>query len=255
MDKKTTDTTSNRLYYYCKLATAIEYILPKKQLLLNPVGRTNDPRENKDFLFAKTYQFAGNILLMDKPDHEITNELRKDCKMLCFSTDHGIFFGYEYSRMWALYGDNHKGVCICLNKEKFIIENQSRISPELFKNIFYTEFDISKPIEHKNIEIDKIRELGLRNFIRKEFRPQNIDHLFFTKNKEWESEHEYRLIYFSDKNENEYCSIQNCIEEIFLGIDFDTNYLASIKDKTLGINISQLDYIDSVRLVPHKINK
>jgi hypothetical protein len=242
---------TNRLYYYCKLSTAIEHILPRKQLLLNLVGKTNDPRENKSFVFAKTYTFAGNYFLLDNPDYDVSQEIRKDCKMLCFSTDYKHFFGYEYSRMWALYGDNHKGICIELNKEKFIQENPRLVFQNLFKEVKYYEFDISKPLKHITIDIDRIRELGLRDFIRKEFRNEHIDYLFFTKNKEWESEHEFRLIYFSDLIENEYCSIQNCIESIFLGIDFNENYLPSILDKIPGIKTKILDY-KGVRLVPSK---
>lgn len=119
---------NNRLYYYCKLSTAIEKILPKKQILLNPAGRTNDPRENKNFVFASINMFAGDYFLLKNRDNSISDEIRRDCKMICFSTDYKHFFGYEYSRMWALYGDNHKGICIELNKEKFILENQKNTS-------------------------------------------------------------------------------------------------------------------------------
>lgn len=244
-------TETNRLYYYCKLSTAIEYILPKRQLLVNPVGKTNDPRENKSFVFATTYMFAGDLFLLNDHDYDISKEIRKDCKMLCFSTDYKHFFGYEFSRMWALYGNNHQGLCIELNKEKFIIENQTKIIPQLFKEVDYYEFDITKSSIHKTIDYERIRELGLTNYVRNEFRPQNIDYLFFIKNKEWESEHEFRLIYFSDSTENEYCTIENCIENIFLGIDFNECYLPSILDKIPGINTYILDY-KGVRLVPSK---
>jgi hypothetical protein len=41
-----------KLYHYCKLSTALEYILPSMQLRLSPLIHTNDPRENKDLVFA-----------------------------------------------------------------------------------------------------------------------------------------------------------------------------------------------------------
>lgn len=124
-----------------------------------------------------------------------------------------------------------------------------KILPGYFKEIDYYEFDISKPLIHKSIDFDRIREIGLVKYIRNEFRPNNIDYLFFTKNHEWESEHEFRLIYFSDLIENEYCDIKTCIENIFLGIDFDENYLPSINGKAPNINIESLDF-KGVRLVP-----
>jgi hypothetical protein len=42
----------SKLYHYCKLETAIENILPAKQLLLGPLENTNDPKENRTFQFA-----------------------------------------------------------------------------------------------------------------------------------------------------------------------------------------------------------
>ena len=44
----------------------------------------------------------------------------------------------------------------------------------------------------------------------------------------------------------------NCIETIFLGIDFNENYLPSILTKTPGIKTIKLDF-KGVRLVPSKI--
>ncbi len=242
-------TETNRLYYYCNLSTAIEHILPNRQLLINRVGNTNDPRENKSFVFARAHMDDDDLLKHSNDD--ISEEIRTDCRMLCFSTDNIHFFGYEYSRMWALYGGNHTGLCIEINKEKFITENQTKIVTHLFKQIGYDEFDIKKQLDHKIIDYDRIREMGMEEYLRDELRHHHIDYFFFTKNKEWESEHEYRLIYFSNSTENEYATINNCIENVFLGIDFDENYLPVVLDKISDINAYILGYT-GVRLVPSK---
>lgn len=249
--KQMKQSKNNRLYYYCKLSTAIEHILPKRQILINPVSKTNDPRENKCFIFAHACTYAGDYISLSDPDNEVTKELRRDCKMICFSCDHKIFFGYEYSRMWALYGDNHKGICIQLNKEKFISENQQKIHPHLFKKIKYYEFKLTHPISHILVDIDRIKEIGITEYVYNEFRENHLEYLFFTKNHEWESEHEYRLVYFSENTDNEYCKIDNCIENIYLGVDFNLNYLKAVIDKIPGINAQILKYSD-VRLVPGK---
>jgi hypothetical protein len=245
------DNQSKRLYYYCKLSTAIEKILPNKQLLLNQLGKTNDPREYKSFIFARKKMSIKDLIYNHTSNEHITNLIRNHCKMLCFSIDHNDFFGYEYSRMWALYGENHKGVCVALDKERFMEENKKIIKPEFFKEIKYFEFNVTKPEEHIEIDYDKIRNGGLYAYIVADLRPKNINYLFFTKNKEWESEHEYRLIYFSESKEAEYCSINNCIDAIYLGIDFNLNYLPSIREKILNIPAYTLDY-KGVRLVPDK---
>ena len=187
--------SSKRLYYYCKLSIAIEKILPKKQLLLNPLVKTNDPREYKSFVFARKNINIKELLYDRRTDEDVSTLIRKHCKMLCFSMDYQDFFGYEYSRMWALYGDNHTGVCIALDKEKFIEENKKFIQPELFKEIQYYEFKVANPQTNIEIDFEQIRNGGIYAYIQGEFRPKNIDYLFFTKNKEWESERECNYLF------------------------------------------------------------
>ena len=146
----------NRLYYYCKLSTVLEEILPNYQLLLSPLQKTNDPRETKRVVFdhrSKHGTDIGDISVLNKEYSEI---IKGDCKVLCFSQDYNYYWGCLLSKMWAHYGDNHKGVCLCLDKEKFIQENSDKISPDLFKPIMYIDHDHNKPIEHKEITDLKI---------------------------------------------------------------------------------------------------
>lgn len=242
---------TNRLYHYCKLSTAIEFILADKKLLLNPIGKTNDPRENKSFVFAGENINSSNYINLNDFNSEISKEIRDGCKMTCFSKDEHPYFGYELSRMWALYGDNHKGICIEIDKEEFAKENSDKISDGLFRRVNYFHLDIEKPIIHKCIDHTRIDEIGSKRYIHEEFRPANMEYLFFTKNREWESEQEFRLIYFSDRKENEYCSIKNSIMNIYVGVDFIDHYLPALKQYCGGIDIYKLEYRD-VRLISGK---
>jgi hypothetical protein len=179
---------------------------------------------------------------------EISKEIREGCKMLCFSKDEYPYFGYELSRMWALYGDNHKGICIEVDKEEFIKENPNKISDSLFRRINYFHLDVEKPIIHRKIDHSRIEKIGSKKYIHEEFRQVNMEYLFFTKNREWESEQEFRLIHFSDEKENEYCSIKNSIKAIYLGVDFNDHYLPSVKNSCREIDMYKLEYAD-VRLI------
>ncbi|NOS90620.1 MAG: DUF2971 domain-containing protein [Cyclobacteriaceae bacterium] len=171
---------TSKLYHYCKLSTAIEHILPTKRLLLNTLGRTNDPREKKSFVFAGSSMNASDLAHPTNWSSKISGEIRSDCKILCFCGDHSPYFGYELSRMWALYGENHRGVCIELDKGKFLEENQDKILKELFRPITYYTLDVSKPIIHRKIDFDRINKIGLKEYVQNEFRPENIEYLFFT---------------------------------------------------------------------------
>ncbi len=244
----------NRLFHYCKLNTAIEKILPKKELLLSPLLNTNDPRENKSFVFAGIFPDQIDLAEMEKLNRDISLFLREDTKVISFSEDNLIqhFFGFEYSRMWAYYGDNHKGLCIELDKEEFLLENKNIIDTTLLRKINYYEFNITKSVEHKWVNHAFMKHMGKENYLRQKFRNENLEYLYFTKDKEWESENEVRLIYFSDNPEKEYCSIKNSIRNIFVGVDFDEAYLPSIINSCPDVTISKLHY-QSIRLNPKEI--
>lgn len=241
-------TTDNRIYHYCKLQTAIEFILPPRQLLLSPLINTNDPRENKSFVFAAAYGPGSDFKDLNENNAEVSKLLRKDCKVMCFSQGHNHFFGYEYSKMWAHYGDGHKGICIQLDKEEFLKENSETISAEYMRKVNYKEFDPTKPHEgHKMVDYNSMKQVGNEQYLKEHFRKMHLDYLYFTKDKEWESEKETRLMHFSEKKENEYCSIQKSLKHIYLGVDFNDNYLPSIIALCPDIPISKLEYT-AVRL-------
>lgn len=238
----------NRLYYYCSLETALNHILKHNQLLLSPIISTNDPRENKNFDFATTSM--GNID-HTKVGSEISKAVRENCKVLCFTKEpNKSIWGFELSRMWAYYGARHKGVCLLLDKQKFLEENKHFINPKLFKEINYYEFDIDDPyLEPKMVDYIKMAEIGKKKYLDEIFIPDNVDYLYFTKNKEWDSEHEIRLIHHSENQENEYCSIIKSLHSIYLGVDFEKSNLASLINLCPHINIFSLEY-KHVKLIP-----
>lgn len=238
----------NRLYHYCNLDTALELILPHNRLLLSPISKTNDPRENKSFVFSTIYNnpkyanYAGW-------NRKVSEVLREDCKIICFSDDSEGFWGYEYSRMWAYYGGNHKGVCLLLDKEEFLNENSEIINREYLRSIDYYKFDFNEPIESKYVDFTEAERVGFEQYIKNVFRPKNLDYLYFTKNHEWMSEHEIRLIHFSSNKENEYCSIRKSLKHIFLGVDFSNSYLPSLAKLCPQVDISKLEF-RAVKLIP-----
>ncbi|MGM5471429.1 DUF2971 domain-containing protein [Flavobacteriaceae bacterium LMO-SS05] len=232
---------SNRIYYYCSLKTAIEFILPSNELLLNPVGKSNDPRENKSYSFAlqsrKDLEMDFNIW---KFNEELSEEIRKGTKMTCFSTDNGIIKGYGHSRMWALYGDNHKGICLEVDEHEFEKENAELVKTGYFERMKYDNLNKTQP-ECQFIEYDSLRQLGLENYV-KNFKNKYVDFLFFRKNSEWESENEKRLILFSSEPNSEYCTIKKSLKRIILGIDFNDNYFPSISNLCPKVEIMKLTY-------------
>jgi hypothetical protein len=164
------------IYHYCKLNTAIEHILCDKRLLLSPIKNTNDPRENKSFDFGAITEFTesiGGVGTLMNVNKEVSEILRRDCKVICFSEDHNSISGYQLSRMWALYGDNHKGFCIKLDKEAFLNENANLINPDFFRKVSYKDFNPNLPAEKKWINHDSMNSMGIERYVLESFRPEH----------------------------------------------------------------------------------
>ena len=119
-------------------------ILFEKRMRLHKVGKTNDPRESRPWELP-TLQTFGN---QNNPDNEkiikeandmirnnIPKVMRDEWKVACFTLnaknyegqqdtikvlyDAYINPGYARPRMWAQYAENHKGICLMLDKNLF----------------------------------------------------------------------------------------------------------------------------------------
>lgn len=244
----------NRIYYYCKLDTAIEHILPNMQLRLSPLNNTNDPRENKPFNFTHDYRLSHRHGDHEEADAEISEELRKGVKVLCFSreTKTKESFGFELTTMWAHYGGRHTGVCIELGKKEFIDQNRQKIKEGLFKNIKYQKFYFQNLQEHPVIDFKQIDKIGKEKYV-DQFRMKHRDHFFFTKDYDWRSEYETRLVYFSNNLNEEYCKIDQSIKNIYLGVDFNPGYIPSILKLCKEADVYQLYYYEGRLLKKEKL--
>jgi hypothetical protein len=153
--------------------------------------------------------------------------------------------------MWSHYGDNHKGICIELDRPTFLKENRKIIDKALLKRIQYREkenYEEPKYIDHR-----LMGELGKEIYLKDTFRKEHLEYLYFTKNREWESENEIRLLHFSNNLDNEYCSIKSSLVNVYLGIDFNNVYFPSLKKLCKDVDISLLKYSDG-KLLPSIIH-
>lgn len=236
---------SEFIYHYTRFSTAVNKIIPKRQLLLNYLANSNDPREYKKFIFAASY-WPTNTVYNPKIQDDINNSILKDdCKFLSFSTLYNDYFGFEYSNMWAHYGERHKGICLRINKEKFADENELTIKKGLFKTISYYQLDLSKVFPHPEVQYPESQsQEDLKKYLRNEFRNEYMDYLYFMKREEWFSEHEFRLVIFSENPNNEYCSIKDSLSGIILGLDYDSKNDSKIYNIAQQVPVSMLEYND-----------
>ncbi len=234
----TIDKESKFLYHYTSKEKLIEFILPSLNLKLNFLKNTNDPKEKKmSTRFAiKNIEFAGEYLELGGRLRELIDTKYKVC---CFSGDYlkdsEKYFGYQLVRMWATYGDNHKGVCLVIDKEKFSKENEVDNINTVLQEINYdasASNQIYKESKDLNTNYDQATE-DLINY--------NINTIFFSKHHDWITENEIRFVTNSDRK---FCSIENSLQKIILGMDFNLKYRPSITEqfRERKIEVQRIDY-------------
>lgn len=237
--KITIDKESKYLYHFTSKEKLIEFILPSLNLKLNYLKNTNDPKEKKmsTRFTIENIESASEYFELGLRLEEIIDNNYKLC---CFSSDYlhdkKKHFGYQLVRMWATYGDNHKGICLVIDKQKFIEENYIDNINTYLEEINYSTS--SNRIFKKNIEIN----LNL-NESTQELIDHNLTTIFFKKHHDWITENEIR--YVTSRNK-EYCSIQNSLTKIILGMDFNIKYRPSILEQinfiSENIQIQSVDY-------------
>jgi len=210
------NTERKYLYHFTKREILIEHILPNLELKLSSLKETNDLVENKLLirsLIANAIDVTGLFNYTDLRQ-EILYLLKDVCKICCFSDD------YNLSRMWATYGDRHKGVCLRIDYEVFCKENGLKNNKSYLKKVVYKpklNYELMNRLRSKN-------ESNKREIIIKTIR-KNIKTIFFTKHKDWISESEIRYLTLEKKD---YCSIIESLDGIILGEEFENKYLPSI---------------------------
>lgn len=134
--------------------------------------------------------------------------------LLCFTknfeihehNDKILCTGINHPRMWAQYADNNNGVCIAINKEKFLEDNK-----ELLKDKFHK----LENIDYQPVLSLKFNEccIGADDFIEKNWRE-----LLYLKQDDWKQENEVR--FFALNLESKFLSIENSVAFICLSYGF-----------------------------------
>lgn len=134
-----------KIYHYTKLSTAVEYILPSMQLRTNSLGKMNDPKENQPWAFGGVnIDYAGLYpdSYSDKThiEHQFRfgNDIKSRVQIICF-VDGEKTEGFLNEIMWAHYSDNHKGVSLEIDSEKFIEENRASLTDHEFGLVKYEQ--------------------------------------------------------------------------------------------------------------------
>ena len=245
------DVSENLVYHYTKRETALEKILPTGKIMLNVLEKTNDPREYLDWSITG----IGGSDDMKPFWHALAlvNENRKQrTKVLCMTLDdmqHRRFGlmrrGFARSRMWAQYGEAHKGMCLIFDKSALEAEMQRVTAvPEncYFGPVQYTDRDFGIEIDFNSMgETEAAVQFGVDSYIR-----GHIDRLFFTKLLDWRDEMEYRAMIYDDRTSPVFADIKTFLKGIVVGPEFPTVYFPIVQQFGIQYNcqVGQLKWRD-----------
>ncbi|WP_285727734.1 DUF2971 domain-containing protein [Psychromicrobium xiongbiense] len=240
------------LYHYTSAST-LARILESRALMMGPYSATNDPRE--------TSGWGGSIELthdeaLDQPEEigrlwSLVRDAREGVKLACFTldreTDQPTFRlpfhrGWARARMWHQYADRHSGVCLIFDRERWG-ESLQLLSEE-------NSFDIHEgAITYEDVKLghyqriltyssDELRAGQVKDAIARIVRDHRDD-LFFKKNRDWESENEYRYLAIGEA-EKEFVPIATSLVGIVLGQDFPDTEVAVLADRLRRNGLEQV---------------
>ena len=197
------------LYHYTAAPTALKFILKDRTLLLNHITRTNDPRETKTWSFEGHGYSNGSFEAQEKSS--LDHEFRRPVHLACFSAD-GQGLGGDHvedihkrglarPRMWAQYGNRHKGFCLIFDREKITAKARQQFPrlPMYAGRITYRNRSVIPSLEPNafRIEIPSLTSLGVKEYCN-QHRHHYMGQMFFEKMVDWRDEQEWRMAILAD---------------------------------------------------------
>ncbi|MDP2686747.1 MAG: DUF2971 domain-containing protein [Aequorivita sp.] len=188
----------NTIFHFTSALTAIEYILPNKNLLFSPRKNSDDPVESKKIIISKSIAIIDSNIEertegKSQELYDLIDDRIKNNKQICFCTNKFCTseseYGYQKSRMWDQYGDNFKGVCLAFD-QPLLLQN---CTSEIIKGeINYLSYD---DLRKDYLEVDS-NHLDNYDSQYENSLLEKSNHLLFRKHIDYRDECEFRICNF-----------------------------------------------------------
>lgn len=207
-----------KLYHYTSFDTFVKIWL-SKQLRYSLVSNVNDIQEAETSISARPNQMA--VLYAYK-------EIRLKYKQISFTMDFDSYMkGCMSPMMWGHYGGKRNGVCIELDYTKLNLPKTSFAAPVRYRQVL-------KKSQFIDSGICTIKQI--KNFIK-----AHKTDIFFTKQKCWAGENEYRVVSAVD----DYLYIGDAITAVYLTSYNSTECLLTERLVGDSIPVRFIQYIGS----------
>jgi hypothetical protein len=227
--------TDDALFHYTKLATARDILLPTKKFRLSQRADANDPWEYRFRLLNAVGHFSPETDKLYNEVHPyIDRVLRYECRVASFCSNHrpelvleneervedtyALLEGWNKPRMWAQYGENHRGACVVFSRKTLEATLAGLgLSDRSFKMgyVLYTQQN-RMPFEAYTIQATRLSQIGSQPYA-VEFVLARMDDMFFLKHIDYRDESEYRLVIHDPKDRNEYIEVSDSLKGVLWG--------------------------------------
>lgn len=243
--------------HYSTIEIAVEKILFTNKLRFSSTNKVNDPFEYSDI----TIGYGGHVSqdYSDEYIKEMNNQILsimrnsiqkcQNYKIACFCRNeenaalhlHSYDkLGFAKPRMWAQYGDSHKGCCIVFDKTK-LEENIRQQDINLIKSSsieYLNSYDLSRKYPYG--DYTEFNEYGFDDYQEKMI--EYVVNHFFRKHLDFCNENEYRIM-IESVSEDQYVSLENTIKMIVISDRIDNFFLEYLR------NYAKINQIPIIRIV------
>jgi hypothetical protein len=203
------------LFHYTRPDT-LAGILGSWMLWLGPYAKTNDPREQKEWKAGFLMPAPGGrrpeerflAFFDNNADRvcQVTDRvLRRGARLACFAVDRpalpdataGTLFhrGWARARMWQQYADEHRGACLVFNRTELLSAIDDQLPHEDGDLYFFGRVEYRDQALTIRLSVRDLVERGIEETL-DDFQTRRgaAMHLYLTKNTDWESEQEFRVV-------------------------------------------------------------
>jgi hypothetical protein len=261
--------TSPYVYHYTKATTALDHILPLKQIRLARVDSTNDPWEIRR-QSSGSFSFSGRTPTQQELDemeqligrvHTVVQNAQRgsfslDDETAATEPRGTSATGWARDRMWAQYADNHQGVCLRFDRAKLETAFRESLAPRgdcWAEPVAYTDEAQLAPIDLRAAAADFSSYAD-------RYRKEHVLVRYFRKRRDWASEREFRLLLLdrSSDGADALVPIARAIVDVIVGCRFHENKESQRLEEKLGLACEALEirahrivYDGNVFLNPH----
>ena len=232
------DTVLTMLVHFTRLSTALDHIIPNKQLRMSRFADLNDPHEyrRRKIVFMIVERSEESVPMGEGIGALSRRMLENNIKVVSFSSDDAEIDGLDdsvvlkSSPMWAHYGDNHQGISLLFDEEG--------IKAEVLGRCGYGLEGVFQDIEYVN-EIGRARRtIGAMTYDERflgreeaEFASQYMEAIkgqWQYKHEDWKYEREKRGIIIS--SEDQVClDVSDSLKGVVLGDRVDEESVADFR--------------------------